>query len=296
MAKEVAIAKRIKISKTQQQILVSVSVAALVMGVALVLVIYCIKTIIFNTKIINEKDLAIKSYEQAIQRIGVCKDQDRDGKFSEEELKKCNPENIPVTELEGTLRHNVMVKMANNQNLESTGRDELKICQNEKGERKDFNQEYEKAEKEEDKTYYMGMQKMCSALRVIPEALPAKQNDEALMSSLNQVFILSKWEPESISPSGNINSEFKDGVGTIPVSLSVEANAETTKRVLGNIEKSIRLFDINSATISWSMNGKLTLRAQATSFYTKEKKIEEKTKTIYASNKAKPEKNKRGKK
>ena len=51
------------------------------------------------------------------------------------------------------------------------------------------------------------------------------------------------------------------------VSLSVEADASFTKKVLDNIERSIREFDISKATIEWSGDNTLSLRAQAVAYY-----------------------------
>lgn len=288
--KGLAISKRIKISKTQQQMLLAVLGAALIVGVSLVLLVYCLKGIDFNKRVIIEKDKAILSYEAVISNVGICKDEDGDKKFSEEELKRCNPDAIDVQTIKGTLRYNVMEKMAKSADLELVGRASLKGCYDENKERRDFNKEYEKAETDVERNYALDMLRMCSALRVIPEALPAKQNDEALMSSLNQLFIISKWEPEAISPSGGISKKDKSGLGTIPVSLSVEGTTDVTRKVLTNIERSIRLYDINTATISWSGVNKLILKAQATSYYTEEKRVEEKNNTVYASDKAKNDK------
>ena len=142
---------------------------------------------------------------------------------------------------------------------------------------------YDEAENDDDKAYYLAVIKMCSALRVIPDALPAQKNEEALMSSLNQIFLLSGWEPESLSPSGSISSAAVAGLGTIPVSLSIKAGVEKTMKVLTNVESSIREFAISTARIEWSGGAGIELRAQATAYYTQESEIKEQTKTISAS-------------
>ena len=61
----------------------------------------------------------------------------------------------------------------------------------------------------------------------------------------------------------------------------MQANSATTFRVLNNIEKSIRTFNIESATIAWSGEN-LELRAQAAAYYTDEVGAGEVTKTVYA--------------
>lgn len=286
MAREVAVGKRIRISKMQKQMLLAVLAASLVMGISGVLMIFFIKNIGFNGKVIGAKDEAITNYEKTIKNVGLCVDQNRDGRYSEEELKKCDPKTVKIEEVPDSLRYNVLSSMTNNKDLESVGRESLKECYNDKGEKLNYEKAYQNAGNDEVRMYQLYLTKMCSALRVIPDALPAQENAEALMSSLNQIFIISGWEPESLSPSGSASSSKIPGLGVIPVSLGVEANNEKTMRVLNNIENSIRSFDINSATISWS-GKRLELRAQAAAYYTTPVEVSETVKTIYASDKAK---------
>ena len=113
--------------------------------------------------------------------------------------------------------------------------------------------------------------KSCSALRVIPDALPASKNEEALLASLNKLFLESGWQPESISPGGTSNSDEEvallPGLNVLGVNLSIKADAGITKATLDNIERSIREFDIRSATIEWEDGNVLSFEAQATAYY-----------------------------
>ena len=59
MAKEVAISKRIKITKAQQNMLLAVLIASVVLGAALSISINLIKRIAFNADVITAKDQAI---------------------------------------------------------------------------------------------------------------------------------------------------------------------------------------------------------------------------------------------
>ena len=281
MAKEKPTDKRVKISKAQQQIMLSVLVTSLVFGLALVLSIYFIRVASFNTKVLAAEDESIENYSKSILNIGICKDTDRDKILSKKELEKCNPDSIPVDSIPGTLRYNVAVEMANNGDLESVARASLSDCYDANGKKKDYAQAYSDATTDEEREYQLGLMKMCTALRVVPDALPAQENDEALLASLNEIFIESNWEPESLSPSGSTVDIDIEGLGGIPVSLVVEADAETTLRVLTNIEKSIRSFDPTTATIAWTEGG-LNLRAQMTAYYTEEAGIQEGTKTVTA--------------
>ena len=286
MAVKLAIGKRLKISQSQQYIILAVLLASLALGTCIVLSIYFIKTMMFNGKIIGEKDIVLSNYEKTIKNVGVCVDKNGDGKYSDEELKNCNPDEVALDEIEGSLRYNVMRKMAKNSNLEATGRESLAGCKDENGKIIDFSKEYDQAKSDDQRMYSLYMAKMCSALRAIPDALPAQQNDEALMSSLNQIFLISRWQPESIAPSGSSTTSQIKGLGTIPVTLSVEASSNVTLAVLNNIERSIRTFEISSATIEWSKDNKLTLSAQAVAYFTNKKQINEDSKIVYATKKA----------
>lgn len=281
-----AITKRLKISKTQQQTLLITMITAIILGVCLVLGIYFVKYIKFNNKVIAAKDSAITDYEKTIKNIGLCKDTNNDGKFSEDELKKCNPDALDSSVLPGTLRYNVMVNMAKNPDLESVARDSLSDCYDSNGEKIDWQKLFDETDDDEEQAKYLSMLKMCSALRVIPDALPAQANEEALMASLNQIFIISGWEPEAISPSGDVKND-TEGLSTIPISLSVQADSETTMRVLDNIEKSIRTFELQTATISWSGDKFLALDSQGTAYYTEDSGVAESNYTVYATDAAK---------
>lgn len=252
MAKE-AVGKRIKISKYQKQMIGFVLLAAVVLGISLVISMFFIKYIIFNSKVITRKDEAISGYNNAIKNSKIL-----DGE---------------------------VLALSNNKALESVARGTVRSCYGADGEKIDFGEIYQEAATEEEATDALDMMKICSALRVIPDALPANKNDEALMSSLDQIFKLSGWEPESLSPSGSATESSISGLGVIPVSLSVEADTETTFRVLDNIERSIRSINVSSAVISWSESN-LDLRAQASAYYTEDVGVQEETVTVYASDEA----------
>ena len=298
MAKDMAISKRLKISKAQQEIFLAVGAASLIIGVAIVFAIYFIKYISFNTKIITEKDAAIAAYSSAISDAGICKKPS--GKtYSISELEKCDPNNISAEEVTGSLRANILLDMAANEDLESVARDGLAVCyvggttDGEKYTQEKLLEKYQDAEDDDTRAYWLSMIKMCSALRVVPDALPAQQNEEALMSSLNQIFILSGWMPESLSPSGSTSTSEIAGVGAIPVSLSIEASSAVTHGVLSSIEKSIREFAIEAATIDWGGDDRLTLSAQATAYYAESKTAVEEEKIVYATDAAKKKGNKK---
>ncbi len=292
--KEVAVGKRIKISKTQRQMMLAVLGASLTLGVCLVLSLYFIRYMDFNGKVMAAQDKSIGNYEETILNVGLCIDSNGDKKLNDKELEECEPTELDVasnTKLMNTLRYNVLIKMAQNQDLESVAREALNICyvdnDPESGKKIDYYDLYEKAENDTDRRSYISLMRMCSALRAIPDALPAQKNEEALMASLNQIFLLSGFQPESLSPGGNYVASTIPGLGTIPVSFVVEQDAKTTLAVLANMEKSIRSFDISAATIGWSDGGQLELRVTAVAYYEGELELSEREDTVYASRDAK---------
>lgn len=277
--------KRLKISKAQQYTILEVLGASLVLGACVVLATFLIKYIDFNTLIISEKNEAIAEYDETLRNVGVCVDQNRDGELSSDELEQCDPNSTRLAEVSGSLRYNVLVTMAENDNLESVARQRSENCYDEFGNRLDFDQLYEQSTDELEKQRYLQSAKICSALRVVPDALPAQKNTEALMASLNQIFILTGWDPDRLAPLDDTVVPEVDGVEAIPVQLRIDGPSETVMTALNNVERSIREFDITSATVEWTSAG-LSLQANANAFYLATDTMGlERTETLYATDK-----------
>ena len=205
--------------------------------------------------------------------------------YSSEELDNCNPDSVEVSEVPNTLRSSILEGLASNEALNSVPREENSSCVNPTTNKnytyKELSKIYKDANGSEELNAASQLIKSCSALRVIPDALPAYKNEEALLASLNKLFNISNWEPESISPSGNtVEEELPAGLNGISVNVSVEANSGTTMSVLNNIERSIREFNIKTATIEWSGSDNLLLQAQANAYYMDKSIITETKKTI----------------
>lgn len=281
---EAATSKRSKISKAQQLTMLEVLIASLVFGACAVLSIFLIKYINFNTKIISAKSQAITDYDQSLRNVGVCVDTDKNGRLSNEELENCNSNEVSLSSVPNSLRYKVLMQMAQNTDLESVARQRNEKCYDDKGEKIDFNEKYEKTTDELEKQQYLQMSKVCSALRVIPDALPVQKNTEALMASLNQVLLLTGWEPERLTPRDDAVESRIEGIGVIPVTLQVEGGTDVVLRALNNIERSVREFDITSGTIEWTNSG-LSLNALADAYYLEDAAEIEKTVVIRASDK-----------
>ena len=67
--------------------------------------------------------------------------------------------------------------------------------------------------------------------------------------------------------------------------MLVEADTGTTMNVLNNIERSIREFNIERATIEWVGDNALSLSAQATAYYMNGSSISETKETISTEDK-----------
>ncbi|MBR3386407.1 hypothetical protein IKG68_02465 [Candidatus Saccharibacteria bacterium] len=287
MAKEVAILKRAKISKAQQYMMLSTLGASMVLGLAVAMITKFTNQISFNAKVIAEEDKTIVQYSDAIKNIGICK-KPAGSVYTDEELKKCNPDSIDAAQVPNTLRYNILNTLAANAALNAVPKEETSSCVNPRTGKnytyEELEETYAEASDSGTTEQLMAASELiqnCSALRIIPDALPAFKNEEALLASLNKIFIVSGWSPESISPSGTSGvAAFGQNLNTISVRLAVEANAGTTKKVLDNIERSIREFNIQRATIEWSSSDTLSLQAEATAYYITPSVLTETSKTI----------------
>ena len=284
MAKEVAVGKRAKISEAQQNMLLAVLGASLFLGAALSLVSHFVQKISFNIKVIAAQEQSIKAYSDVISTTGVCV-KPNGNVYSNEELEKCDPDSIEVSQIPGTLRANILENLAANDALNSVQKEGDSSCKNPATDKpytyKELSKVYKDARGGSQLSAASQLIKSCSALRVIPDTLPAFKNEEALLASLNKLFNVSNWQPESLSPSGTTAaSSIAPGLNTISVNLSVEADTGTTLSVLNNIERSIREFDIERAIIEWGSNNTLQLQANATAYYVDESSITESTTII----------------
>ena len=281
---EVAFLKRAKITQAQQYMLFAVFGAAVVLGASVAIIIKSVNKISYNSNVIAEEEKNIVVYSNAIKDIGVCP-KPSGTIYSSEELNKCNPDNVQASRVPNTLRSNILTSMAANTALNSVDKSLPSVCTTSKtgksytySEREDI---YNDAPTDAEISAASDLIETCSALRVIPDALPAFKNEEALLASLNKIFLDSGWHPESLSPTGDVAlADFGTNLNVMSLRLSVEANTGITKTVLSNIERSIREFNINRATIEWASSETLVIQAQASAYYMNESALQEATKTV----------------
>ena len=264
--KGVALGKWAKIDKAQRNMFIAVCLASIVLGVTVVGIVYFVKVIAFNAKMIGEKDQVIADY-----------------KSIQDDLK--------------TISDTVNNDLSTNENLEVVARTRSSDCL------KNGLTDEEKSSIEE-----IELLRTCSALRLIPDALPAQLNEEATLASLNQLLL---WSTNGLQIDVISGTDVSDTVLEVDedgevsesnmkaIGATISINDTTSKiyRALDEIERSIRNYDVASATISWSKasvdeeTGETkpeTIELQATyrSYYSPAVSIEKKTKKVCADNKS----------
>ena len=286
MAKQgFSLSKNLKISEAQQLLILCVLAASIVLGIAISLSLNFLNTISFNAKVIMEKDQAIDAYSSAISTIGVCK-KPRGTVYEKAELESCDPSTINIDEIPGTLRYEIINGLAVNPSLNSVSKSTVdNRCINPLTSKnytiKELNKLYLNAEDVDDRERAGELLKVCSALRTIPDALPAYSNQEAMLSSLNMIFNISGWEPEGLAPDNDHEPEMNDqGIGGYVISMTVDSDIRMAKTLLDNFERSIRNIDITNAMLTWSGDDSVKLEMNANAYFTEKTELTETTKTV----------------
>lgn len=286
--KDAAVGKRAKISEAQLYMMVAVFATAVLLGITLSLVSYFFQRINFNNKILGRQDNAIRNYTETISSTGLCVKPKGDT-YNNDELNSCNPNNITIDQVPESLKYNILNNLASNEDLASVPKETNADCINPNTNkyytfqelRDNYNTVSEHENNEKELQTAIGLMQTCTALRIIPDALPSSGNQFALLAGLNKLFLISDWEPESLSPNGaSTDTNTTNGVESLSVRLSVEADTAVTMDVLHNIERSIREFDIKTATIEWKNDQKLSLEANATAYHTAKTTIDQGTEKI----------------
>ncbi|MBQ8984966.1 hypothetical protein IJ076_00175 [Candidatus Saccharibacteria bacterium] len=266
--------KATKLTKPQQLMILAVFGTAIFLGAAIAVVIYASNKISFSASVIVAQDQSIVSFSDTIKNIGICR-KPSGQVYSDDELKKCSPNSITVSSVPNTLRSNIIQNVAANQALESVPNTSNASCVNpDTGKNYTYDEleaNYTEAENDGDDKEIaaaVDLLESCSALRVIPDALPAYKNEEALLASVDKIFRDSGTEPESLSPTEETDwATFGNNLYTISVRLAIESNTGTVYKLLDNVERSIRNFNVERATITWSSNSSIDLEARATAYY-----------------------------
>lgn len=283
--KVVNLSKRLRISRAQRMTLLEVAVASLIIGASIVLIIFLAKYIKLNGKAIRTKGESIENYSRTIANVGICVDSNKDGKVDVGELSKCSPNDITLDQIPDTLQSNVMTKTATNKALESVAkRNNLSAsCFDSNGKLRNFLKEYQESKGDaSQKKQIIEEIKTCSALRVIPDALPAQQNVEAASASLDWLLKQAGVRYESMTPSDDDSSDSSttaSSVDSIPLSLILATNARDVYHAALTIERSIRTFDVDSMVVEWgggSNSEKLNFTFKLRTYYSGQLTVNEK--------------------
>lgn len=277
--KEVAVRKRAKIDQARKQILALCIGTSIFFGLSVVSMHYLRLNTKYTRKLITAKEDAARGYSEAIKDVGICRPprNAKTGYYEKAEIEACDPSKLTAAELPNTLRYNILNDIANNKDLESVARESLSLCYDDSGKKIDYEQKRAAAKNEREENTYADLTKKCSSIRVVSDAIPSKKNTEALMASLNKIMLLSNWQPEKITPDGEIVRVDIPGLGFMPVKFSISSQPETVYSVVENIERSIRFIDINRATFTWTKNEKIEFSARATAYYSEEEGLQKKT-------------------
>ena len=285
LVKDIKIGKRAMITQAQQYMILAVFGATLFLGAAIAVVTKSVSKIGFSASVLAAEDQSIVSFSNAIRDIGICA-QPKGEVYTDEELRNCNPDSINVINIPGTLRSEVLKTIASNKALESVANQSKSNCINPNTGKnytyRELEENYDNAGEDEEKLIAAGnLIRTCSALRVIPDALPAYKNEEALLASVDQIFRDSGTTPESLRPTEESTlANFGDDLYNISVRLSIETGARDIHVFLRNVEHSIRNFNIDRATISWGGNNSIEFSASGTAYYMTPSSITVSSKTI----------------
>jgi hypothetical protein len=149
---------------------------------------------------------------------------------------------------------------------------------------------------EDDELNNIELARVCTALRVIPDAIPSKENAEAALASLNQLLL---WSDGAIQIEGMVGAEVDastlydengspvaNSLNVVGASVSLDDSATRIHKALDTIENSIRNYDIVSATISFSGDSvsadEIELNSTFRAYYSNAVNIESKTKKVCA--------------
>ena len=281
-----ALSKNAKISQAQQYTLLVVLGTGILLGVAIATAKHFASQIDHNAKVIAAADQSIDGFSEAIKNAGICPSPSNGKIYNDDEIKKCNPDSVKIYDVPDTLRSNILQNVAANEALNSVPKEEKtnggdQESSSEKKEPKCINEEtgkqytydemqeiYNSADTSDGRTAATELIQKCSALRVIPDALPENLNEPALLGGLEKIFDISNWKHESLKPTGISDaSDFSPNLQSISLQFSIDSSYSTAMTVLKNMERSIREFNVLRASIEWSGENSMELNVQANSFF-----------------------------
>lgn len=156
--------------------------------------------------------------------------------------------------------------LATNEDLEVVAMDRDKTCMTLDGHLADFSDD-------------IGMARKCSALRVLPDAMPWRANASALGASLGELLKHPGIVKETDAV-GNSTGTTATGSGAIDISFSVRGSVTDMRGLLERIERSIRPIVYNTANFEWRSSGEIALSASSNAYFVSESSAVRKTKVV----------------
>jgi hypothetical protein len=154
-----------------------------------------------------------------------------------------------------------------NEALETVAKERDPSCMTLGGELKDFADD-------------IAMARKCSALRVIPDAIPWTANASALGASLGELLRYPGVVKEADNIGNAASNVAASGTGAIEAAFSIRGSSENVLGLLRQTESSIRPFAVNTANFEWRANGEIALSVTSSSFFVQESNAEKKTKVV----------------
>jgi hypothetical protein len=255
-----SVLKRIKITKAQRTMFIFVCGASLILGVTAVLVIYFGKTIAFQNKLIKQKEIVVSALEA--------------------DQKSLEGMSAQIDEL------------SSSEYLESvaTDRDSEYNCEGYTG----INTTFESKTAEEAEKV-----RRCSSLRVINDAMPSTTKTISVddVDSTTRVQIALIVEKAGIDnyesddngvsledasyQSSDTDSALIEPYSTFDLEMNMNGNLGTLKSFLSVVDKSIRNFDLRSATLTIK-DGGVEFKGKYSAYYTNPVNLQVMKRTVCA--------------
>ncbi len=206
--------KRLKIDKMQRNVFIAVCITSIALSLTIVGAIRLVKYIQFNSKVIVEKEKVAKGYAQIQNDLQSLK--------------------------------NSISQLTTDENLESVARERDSVCDSLIG----------KPGKESDNNEFsineIEIIRSCSALRVVPDALPSTKNYNATMTEalvLGRLGGVTTENEPTGSSSGGAPTVSVDGsaLHAFGINMSLEGSTIGIQNVLKVFNRSIRNFDLAQA-------------------------------------------------
>ena len=283
--------KRVKIDKAQRNMFIAVCLASIIVGVTIVASIWFVRKIRFNNKFAKQQEYVIddlKKSQANLDALAVSVEELTSNEALEvvAQSKESKSQNQKLRELCASLLDEEKADAKDSSSSNSSSKSNNSNSSSSEEDEEDANNSYELA-------------KTCSALRVIPDALPSGKNEVATLGSLD--FLISDLvNVEALSgDNGSRYSSYSKkstrsvtkSVNSINANVSMSDSAARINAALNGIENSIRNYDIRSAKLSWTDDTRsgdsIDFSATFSAYYSNEVNAEVKTRVICADGKSK---------